>query len=113
MFVEDKSKFIGVEAWPDPFTLEALIAWLRTHPIDEEYDYSDWHTCLLGVYTIASGGRHFWEEGAAVDWISSRARYGIGSNILPACGSNLAIEVARPRPHTMGAALARAETLLA
>lgn len=50
MFVEDKSKFAGVKVKPDPFTLEALIAWLRTRDPAEIYDSISSSDCLLCRY---------------------------------------------------------------
>lgn len=50
MFLEDKNKSAGVETKADPFTLDALIAWLRTRPGNEEYCWTNGGSCLYGQY---------------------------------------------------------------
>lgn len=35
----------------NPFTLEALIAWLETKPSDEKYNYGRPAVCLIGQWT--------------------------------------------------------------
>jgi hypothetical protein len=95
MYLEDHSKNAGVTV--DPFSLDALIAWLEKQPADGTYIYADWEVCLLGQYTLGCGG-----------FFNRDKNYQIGEHVLKACGSDLAYDVARPNPKTFGGALARA-----
>lgn len=112
MFVEDKSKFAGVEAKPDPFTLEALIAWLRTRTANEEYDFrgTDGQNggCLFFRYGVSIGHTPDWDG-----YMQTIAGFNGGEFTArdPAFGGDYSLGCRKP--HTMGAALARAEALLA
>lgn len=57
---------------PDPFTLEALIAWLKTQRPDETYCYVSNGECLLARYFSARG-----YQGVSV---TSHRIYFIGGN---------------------------------
>lgn len=112
MFVEDKSKFAGFETKADPFTLEALIAWLRTRPSGEEY-------CFQGQLGL-DGGCLFFRYGVSLGYSADFEGYlktiagfngGEPTNYDPHFGAGYSLGC--PLPHTMGAALARAEALLA
>ena len=79
---------------PPELTVEALTRWLRSEPDPErEYRYQDPVFCLLGQYFTDCG---------AMDAISEAAY-----ETMPHYR-----EIAEPKPHTFGAALARAEQLL-
>lgn len=94
------------ETKPDPFSLDALIAWLRTKNSAETYCYSTPETCLIGQYVQESAG--FYSSG----------KYRIGGDEHPTSMSyDISPEVweSRPlrhiaieEPHTFGAALDRA-----
>jgi hypothetical protein len=75
-----------------PLTTQALAAWLRTQPPEDTYTWSDPVFCLLGRYLADHESQ----------WGS--AQY----SELPAYEL-----IAKSQPHTFGAALARAEKLLA
>lgn len=73
-------------------TLEALIAWLRQQPPDQEYTWQDPAFCLVGRYRAAHGGN--WGE--------------VSYSELPHYD-----EIAQTKPWNMGAALERAEAVKA
>ena len=75
-------------------SVPALVAWLRTERGDNTYVYQDPVFCLLGRY---------FEDQGAVDAISEAAY-----ETMPDYRA-----IAEPKPHTFGAALERAEKLLA
>ena len=77
----------------DPFTLPALIAWLRTKPSDEEYRWMSFDCCLAQY--LRSKGRSPWGKEHAYTKFPAEVRAAI---VLSS-------------PHTFGAALARAEAL--
>lgn len=91
-----------VEVKADPFSLESLIAWLETMPIDKSYNYMDCDgRCLLGQYGSHVGARFHKFTRAKFD--SSLGKF-----------RDLVYEqVASDAPHTFGAALDRARTALA
>jgi hypothetical protein len=72
------------------FTRDALIAWLRTQPPDEEYIWQDPVFCLMGHFLADNGSS--WGE--------------VGYSEMPSYR-----EIAETKPWTYGAALARAEAL--
>ena len=87
----------------DPFTLPALIAWLRTKPSGARYQWADVNKCMLGQYAREHGGGR-----------DRRNGYYIGSARLPDpdhVADSPAHQVALHGENTFGAALARAEAL--
>ena len=50
-----KSKLPQAETKADPFSLAALVAWLRTKPGDEEYRYVISEQCALSQFAETSG----------------------------------------------------------
>lgn len=50
MFVDDFTKSAGVETKADPFSLDALIAWLRTKDAEGIYCYQSHGDCLIAQY---------------------------------------------------------------
>jgi hypothetical protein len=108
MFQPDKLReLVGVPTGPkkaDPFTLPALISWLRTKPTNESYS---WHNsvggCLVGQYIAAKavplGYCTFCDE-----W---EDRNGFRLNTIAAPYEERSFPIS-----TFGAALARAEKLL-
>lgn len=107
MFVEDKSKFAGVEAKPDPFTLEALTAWLRTKDAEQGYCWSPGGHCLFEQYGESLG------FGEGSDAYNELMRGYLRCGARTASGGEPFFPVAVNEPHTFGHALARAEALLA
>lgn len=105
MFLETKNKFAGAEVKTDPFSLEALVAWLRTKDGDTAYCYMDNGECLLGQYFTAKGFR---DPNVGSDSFNYGQRPGREEINLP-CGWN---QIALAYPRTFAAALARAEALL-
>lgn len=80
---------------PPELTVEALTRWLRSEPDPErEYRYQDPVLCLLGFYFTAQHAGDAIAEAAYEQMPHYR-------------------EIAEPKPHTFGAALERAEALLA
>lgn len=84
----------------DPFTLPALIAWLRTKPADEKYSYIKSSSCLLTQYFESAGGKNLLGFRYA-------DRHG---NILSMWTHPEFFMIARA--DSFGAALARAEAML-
>lgn len=81
---------------PDVFSLESLIAWLETMPVDKEYNYCRKSTCLIAQYLQARGV----------------SKYELDSHEIDALGW---MEVVNPRINyipTFGAALSRARSAL-
>jgi len=74
------------------FTTEALANWLRNQPSDQEYVWSDPVFCLMGPY-LADNGSCWGEQG-----YSDMPNYEV---------------IAGQKPWTYGAALGRAEKVLA
>ena len=79
----------------DPFTLDALIAWLRTKDPEEKYCWSSPGHCLFGQYAKFVGTRYL--------LLLNRmgARNSNGDTIEPG-------DIGVGTPHTFGAALERA-----
>ena len=94
-----------VETKPDVFSLEGLIAWLKTQDPATTYLYSNPRLCLMGMYTADRGGRYD----------ASLAEYIVGACRLDAEPSGLGVfyRVVTGEPRTYGAALERARKLLA
>lgn len=87
----------------DPLTLTSLVAWLEQQPGDREYCFADSGYCLLCQYFAAQGFENPLINTRDVDygdWPNSRGRR---FNLPP--GFNA---ISQARPHTFGAALARA-----
>jgi hypothetical protein len=89
----------------DPFSLPALIAWMKTKPADEVYCYEDNGDCLIGQYLQYIGikevriGGSYWRDNALYP---TDVRHP-----LPDGWNNIAVT----QPRTFGAALQRAEML--
>lgn len=90
---------------PDPFTLESLIAWLRTKDADEAYDWHDCQgRCLIGQYSSEHGGPRYYHD--QCDLFAQVADGKPSSGLLDGgCRAEL---IAQGEPHTFGAALSRA-----
>lgn len=54
MYRQDKFEIPASEVKHDPFTLEALIAWLEKQVPAETYNYVKPRTCLIGQFTGVS-----------------------------------------------------------
>lgn len=74
------------------FTTDALIAWLRRQPPDQDYVWQDPVYCLMGHFLMDNGAR--WGDVIYSD--------------MPGYE-----QIAQQKPHTFGAALERAEALKA
>lgn len=104
MYLDDRAKHVSVEAPADPFSLEALIAWLRTKEAETVYCYTDNGECLIAQYfsercdmpnALVGATFYYVEEGAP------------SARDMPA-GFD---DIAEPVPNTFGAALSRALSL--
>ena len=80
----------------DPFTLDALIAWLRTKDPEEEYCWTDGGQCLFGQYAKFVGSDYC----AMINKIGVPSK-ATGNMIEPG-------EIAIGRPRTFRSALERA-----
>lgn len=100
MFQPDKLfEVVGVPTGPEaaPFTLESLIAWLRTKRPEESYDY--WcNECLIGQYTAFIGLplKHIGTQYYQIEGSAPR-RLPPGFDVIAHC-----------EPRTFNAALSRA-----
>lgn len=88
----------------NPLSLESLRDWLRTKPVDEVYCWADAQTCLLGQYlkhigAIEIGSSYWLDANSNLHEISEQFFH------VALHGHNL--------PHTFGAALERAEKIIA
>lgn len=115
MFVIDRSLYLSPEVVGepgpkgplkevDPFSLEALVAWLEKQDPAQGYCFTNWKSCLWGRYTKAHGGTtdyRYYTIGAA--------KLSTGAELPGSWQGNVAIKY----PHTFGAALSRARKLLA
>lgn len=103
-YLEDRNKSAGVTAPADPFTLQALIAWLRTKDAQEVYCWENAGRCLYSQYGVAIG--------AGSDGVSAYSAAIAGfklSGAADALGFRKAEgAVANGYPRTFGAALSRA-----
>lgn len=93
-----------VQSKPDVFSLEGLIAWLETMPVDGKYSYFANCGCMFHQYFTAMGTTD-------LDWVG-------GWEIHLKDGSEVPLSedfgfVAVKYPHTFGAALTRARSSLA
>lgn len=95
------------ETKPGVFSLEGLIAWLRTQEPAKEYDYLACDgTCLLDAYLIAHGATTDDDGGADYkNFYQPLANISVGDDSIEGA-------VACATPYTYGAALQRAEALL-
>ena len=94
----------------DPFTLPALIAWLRTKPARKTYVYECNGGCLVAMYLIA----HNLAKKPSV--IPAGWSDGLKYHSMPAGWNDIAVgrvpeKSGLPESRTFGAALARAEAL--
>ena len=94
----------------DPFSTEALVEWLRKQPADQGYDYGDSCGCLLARYLQSAVN--------STVYVSSSRWFMIGpisaeyETELPEGWDDISIGLS-DNTWTFGAALARAEALLA
>ena len=88
----------------DPFTLPALIAWLRTQEPATEYDFMSTDDCLLCRYIRARGFHSATLGGYGKVYLGNTK---IGQFQFEANGQGPAVGT----PRNVGAALARAEAL--
>ena len=89
----------------EPFSLEALIAWLRTKPADEAYPFLDGGGhCLIGQYLISTTGK-MWQAHRCQSWMNvpENFRTVAAEDGFCRCGTNYG--------YTYGAALSRALAL--
>jgi hypothetical protein len=95
------------ETKPDVFSLDSLIAWLKTQPGETEYNWASNH-CLLCRYLRAHGVN----PGLPLNSARGAENY---DQLSRAAGENrmLDIAVAMPEPFTYAAALSRALELKA
>lgn len=90
----------------EPFSLEDIIAWLRTKEPTEHYCYTEMENCLLGQYVHERGGQL-----VASKTLFDTPHYAIGPHTLEAVPmwetwlGNVVVNGA----HDFGAALRRAE----
>jgi len=93
----------------DPLTLPAFIAWLEMHDANKQYDFLDCQgECLVGQYMAFIGVP--WGEtpaNGAGNWAGT-AYAKVGEQIF-GCRP---FDIPADRPHTFGAALARARAAL-
>lgn len=89
------------ETKADPFTLESLIGWLEKQPADKGYQWADCDRCLVGVYLSAVLG-----ESA-----NGSETYHRHDKFMDANPSAFTAGLAISKPHTFGAALARARAI--
>jgi hypothetical protein len=95
----------------DLCSLEAVIAWLKTKPANEWYDYSDSARCAGGQYIKEKGlGPHVHYEDI-LDGPTDRPTNGPASRT--AVFNTDQLRAGRPSDWTFGKALARAEKLQA
>lgn len=94
-----------VKTKADPFTLEALIAWLEKQPRRKEYCYTDHGRCLIGQYLsyIGYDKVHVFSDDLFLHG-DREAR-----NPLPSIFNKIALA----SPRTFGAALDRARKVQA
>jgi hypothetical protein len=85
------------ETRPDPFTLEALIAWLEKQPPETDYNWMSGNDCLLCRYLKAND----------IHFINYKRMQDMESD------SGWRVASAVNGPTTYGAALSRARVLLA
>jgi hypothetical protein len=85
----------------DPFTLESLIAWLKTKPANERYNYAFHDSCMIAQYLTDMGYRNV-SVGACGRWDAD----GASGDLVQFAA--IAIARARCTEWTFGAALKRA-----
>lgn len=89
----------------DPFSLEALIAWLEMRPADEVYPFFDIYGCVMCQFRQA--------QGQATPWLTRGAYTGpFDRGLGEADTVNRYHAVAGTAPFTFGAALSRARAIL-
>lgn len=94
MYQPDKLADLTQTTPVDPFSLDALIAWLRTKPGDEEYDWADVRNCLLCQYGMSIGRGNIYHD--LSDCFENAGLY------------DAVTEITCRHPRTFGAALSRA-----
>lgn len=99
-----------VEQKADPFTLEALVAWLEKQPAEQSYVYDCGGQCMLAQYFITHG-----YQGVQVS--PEKLYYKGGQRLLPPHFNDIAIArgtVFPPRlwPRTFGTALERTHFIM-
>ena len=58
MALYDPKQFPEAETVSTDFSLADVLAWARTKPADEAYDYCSSHRCALAQFGIATGRPH-------------------------------------------------------
>lgn len=71
-FLEDKAKHVTAPVAPDPFSLDALIAWLEKQDAAREYDWYSCDNCMIAQY-LRSVTDNFLSVGATT-WIDTKGR---------------------------------------
>lgn len=116
MFAPYKTETPDAPVKADPFSLDALIAWLRTKDADSKYCFSDNGFCLFAQYALALGIKKPYVTAGAIfenGEFSGRMRKPSGREVLlPGCqdwqtGSTFS-RIAVGFPWTFSAALDRA-----
>jgi len=111
MFVIDKNKLadlISPTVKDDPFSLDALIAWLETKPADEAYQYCDTGRCLFSQF-----GEHLGLGAGREAYFAYLLKHGITYETWKCRMTEPFGNVAVESPETFGAALQRAKALRA
>lgn len=106
MYAPDKlADLISQPVVPKPYTLDSLIAWLRTKPEGEEYNAmcTDGH-CLVGQYSAAHGYGHLLYHQQADMFKKVAGKLPIG----PGYQHAVYLRIYSGYPRTFGAALSRA-----
>ncbi len=93
---------------PEPFSLDSLIAWLRTKDKTAAYCYTQVGSCLWAQYTIDMGGAPSWSDISG--WLTDEPQYRIGGSKIHAghLSASWREDIACKFPQTFGAALERA-----
>ena len=93
---------------PDVFSLDGLIAWLEKQPVGHSYIGDNATACILCQWVgevIGQPVRHQWNNR------EDRHFYVSADGSTRVEMTHLEYPVARPQPHTFGAALSRAREL--
>ena len=87
-----------------PSSLETFVAWLRTKPAGEEYDWPSWSDCACTQYALAMGT-------VSVDFVLA-PHSPVPSRNLDVGFEDVIEKLAAVRPWTFGALRERAERAL-
>jgi hypothetical protein len=97
---------LPAETKADPFSLDALIAWLETKEPTEEYRYGACFGCAIAQYLMSLGVEK--PLVGARTWTDFAEKH-LSDTPLPVHWNKIAVR----EPHTFGAALERARALKA